>query len=137
MKHVRSLVSAALPLVLAAGTALSLVLAPGEAGANSILPAIESARTEGGQVMKHYVEVDDGVWVAVKGMRERRQVRFARLVRMWSKDQQKVALKQGWPSFRWREDYAGRVSEVWSYPEADREFVFDVETGRLMDKRVR
>jgi hypothetical protein len=117
--------------------AFTIALAPIAASANSILPAIESAKTRDGAVMKHYVEIDKGVWIAVKGMRERRQVRFARLVQMWSKDQQKVALKQGWPNFRWREDYAGHVTEVWSYPEVDKEYVFDVETGALIDKRVR
>ena len=121
---------------IALAAVLTLSLTP-LASANSVLPAIDSAKTQGGAVMKHYVEIDEGVWIAVKGMRERRQVRFARLVQMWSKDQKKVALKQGWPNFRWREDYAGHQTEIWSYPEADKEYVFDVETGLLIDKRVR
>jgi hypothetical protein len=126
-----------LMIVVAAGTLLAMTAAPSPGVAGSILPGIQSAHRQGTRMSKHYVEVDEGVWMAVKGSRERRQVRFARLMESWSEDQQKVAATLGFPSFRWREDYAGDVTEIWSYPAADREFIFDVESGKLAGKRVR
>jgi hypothetical protein len=124
-------------IMLVAVAALLFIAGPPAARAGSALPAINSAGHRNLQVMKHYIEVDDGVWVAVKGMRERRQVRFARLVESWSPDQQKVAHKHGWPESRYREDYAGRIVEIWTYPDADKEYVFQVPSGELVETRLR
>jgi hypothetical protein len=125
-------------IVLIVSAAALVVLGPvPDSRANSILPGIASARSRNTAVMKHYVEVDKGIWMAVKGERERRQVRFARLMESWSADQQKIALQNGWPNFRWREDYAGCVTEIWSYPDQDQEFVFQVATGKLVERRIR
>jgi hypothetical protein len=124
-------------LIVTAAAGLFAIAPAPDVSAGSILPGIESARRRDTTISKHYVEVDNGIWMAVKGSRERRQVRFARLIETWSLDQQKVAQKLGFPMYRYREDYAGVTTEIWSYPGADREYVFSVPAGRLVDKRVR
>jgi hypothetical protein len=124
-------------LIVTVAAGLFAIAPAPDVSAGSILPGIESARRRDTRISKHYVEVDNGIWMAVKGSRERRQVRFARLIETWSLDQQKIAAKLGFPSFRFREDYAGVITEIWSYPGADKEYVFSVPSGRLVEKRVR
>jgi hypothetical protein len=82
------------------------------------------------------VEVKRGTWVAVKGARERRQVRFARLKDTWSTDHHDVAKEWGFPVFRYREEQAGLRTEVWSYPAAHVEIVFNRE-GQIIERRLR
>jgi hypothetical protein len=121
-------------VTLAAAMVLAVLPVPGHA---SIIQGIHRARRHSATIGKHYVEVEDGVWVAVKGRRERRQVRFARLPETWSLDQQKVASQYGWPVYRVREDASGQVTETWSYPDHDVEFVFAVPSGTLVDTKLR
>lgn len=121
---------------LAASAALAALLAatgPVAPAAASVLPSVHAAEKAGTTLGKHYVEVSPGVWVAVKGERERRQVRFARLVAFWSPDQKMVAEKKGFPFHRWRNLEGDRLTETWFYPDTNRQFVFDAE-GRLLTK---
>jgi hypothetical protein len=116
--------------------ALASVLAVGGAAvpaAASVLPAVDAAGKAGTTLGKHYVEVSPGVWVVVKGERERRQVRFARLVAFWSPDQKMVAENKGFPHHRWRNLEGDRLTETWFYPETNKQFVFD-SGGRLLTK---
>jgi len=98
----------------------------------STVPAATLARESGLTLGKHYVEVSPGIWVPVKGERERRNVRFARLVAFWSDDQKDVAVDEGFPHHRWRDLYDGHFTETWFYPDVNRQYVFDVESGGLI-----
>ncbi len=119
------------------GLAFALAfLTAAEVRAGSILPAIGSAGVQNGIVSKHFVEIEPGVFVAVKGSRERRQVRYRRLVAGWSADQKAVAEASGFPVMRWRDLTAGVTTEIWSYPEQNRQFVFDA-AGVLVETRLR
>lgn len=110
---------------------------PKPAKAGSILPAIEAARrapdARSFDVGKHYVKVGDNLWIAVKGKRERRQVRYSRLWSTWSDDQRRVATELGFPVNRLLELDSGRKSETWSYPEHHVRVVFD-GTGLLLGR---
>ncbi len=110
---------------------LALALLAGSASAYPV-PAVQTAKSAGLTLGKHYVEVAPGVWVAVKGERERRNVRFARLVAFWSDDQKLVANEQGFPVHRWRDQYDNRLTETWFYPDMNRQFVFNVASGELI-----
>jgi hypothetical protein len=117
--------TAAIPHV---GTASNVRGATG----TSTVPAATLARESGLTLGKHYVEVSPGIWVPVKGERERRNVRFARLVAFWSDDQKSVAIDEGFPHHRWRELYDGHNTETWFYPDVNRQYIFDVESGGLI-----
>lgn len=110
---------------------LALALMAGQALAYPV-PAAQTAKAAGLTLGKHYVEVAPGIWVAVKGERERRNVRFARLVAFWSEDQKLVANEQGFPVHRWRDQYDARLTETWFYPDQNRQYVFDVASGALI-----
>lgn len=99
----------------------------------SVLPQIAAALevkaegegTPGVPVLrKHYLEVEPGVFVAVKGERERRQVRFARLIQSLSGDRLAVYEKEGFPTFRHREREAGIRTIHWTYAEKGVTYVF-------------
>lgn len=111
---------------------------PRPAAAGSILPALDTARRladpKPWDIGKHYVRVGDNVWVAVKGRRERRQVRYSRLWSVWSADQRRTAVELGFPVNRLLEIGAGRETETWSYPERRLRIVFDDE-GRLLARQ--
>lgn len=116
-----------------------LTLMAGLAAVNaaaSILPAVEASRSRSLGLAKHYVEVAPGVRMAVKGERERRQVRYARLVNSWSADQQSVAATAGFPYHRFRELAGSRLTETWFYPDQNLQYVFD-RRGRLIGQSLR
>lgn len=128
-------------LALTAALALSGPLPglPGQARAGSILPAIEAARQRTGStaydIDKHYVRVGDNAWIAVKGRRERRQVRYSRLWATWSDDQRRVATELGFPVNRLLELETSRTRETWSYPAQGLIIVFD-DAGHLVDRHI-
>ncbi|HEX7878525.1 MAG TPA: hypothetical protein VF720_03900 [Candidatus Eisenbacteria bacterium] len=122
---VRTGSTASLPHV---GTASSVRGATG----TSTVPAAVLARESGLTLGKHYLEVSPGIWVPVNGERERRNVRYARLVAFWSDDQRDVAVDEGFPHHRWRDLYDGHYTETWFYPDVNRQYVFDVESGGLI-----
>jgi hypothetical protein len=107
-----------------------------ESAEASRLPALNQALSRGWGIGKHYVEVDDGVFVAVRGSRERRQVRFFRLRDGWSSDQSRAADRYGFPVYRYRDLTAGVLTEIWTYPEKDVDVIFDGE-GRFLETRLR
>lgn len=109
----------------AAVAAALVILSCPIASRASILPQIKEAEALKAKMgsslttpvlSKHYVEVQKGVFVAVKGARERRQVRFARLVEAWQGDRRAVYEREGFPTFRYRELEAGVTTEHWTYP---------------------
>jgi hypothetical protein len=109
-------------------SAMTVLSAPARA---SLLPQIEAARQLGTQahltslpVTKHYVEVAPGVYVAVKGEKERRQVRFARWVDGLRGDRQAVYETEGFPTHHFYETAAGDRTEQWVYTERGLVFVF-------------
>lgn len=102
----------------------------------SLLPQIEAAReihqtreTLGIEksppaLRKHYVEVEPGDYVAVRGSRERRQVRFARLIEGLDGDRLEVFQREGFPTFRHQENFGGEVTTHWSYLKSGVTYIF-------------
>lgn len=130
-------------LLLTASLVVTLGLqAPPAAGTAtaSLLPAIDHARdlrerevNTAPVLRKHYVEVSPGVFLAVKGQRERRQVRMARWIDGLEGDRAAVFGEQGFPTFRHLELQTGRSLEIWSYPATGVTYVF--EGNRLLARR--
>jgi hypothetical protein len=117
----------------AAAAVAVVVLSSAVPSRASILPQIQKAETlqeEAGAALntpalrEHYVEVDPGVFVAVKGARERRQVRFARLISMFEGARREVYERKGFPTFRHFERVGGARTEHWSYPDDHVTYVF-------------
>lgn len=63
---------------------------------------------------------------AVKGKskKERRRLRYERLVRSFKEDKRIVYGRHGFPSYRYRERDSDRVTEYWVYMSKRLEFVF-------------
>lgn len=111
-------------------------LAPiGPAGA-SVLPDIHASQSAGLALARHYVQVTPSVRIAVKGERERRQVRFARLVASWTPDKRAVAAAEGFPFNRLLELRGSERTEIWTFPESHTQYIFDA-AGHLIDRRIR
>ena len=73
---------------------------------------------------KRRVEITTVVY-PVKGEQERKQVRYARWRLLLDGDRRTVYDNEGWPTYRTREDFAGAVTERWTYPEQHRTYVFE------------
>jgi hypothetical protein len=125
--------SASISALSAAAAAALLVVSSPVSSPASILPQIKDANaTEAQQeapvlvpaLRKHFVEVSPGIYVAVKGERERRQVRFARLLKSLSGDRLEVYEREGFPTFRHRELEAGIRTEHWTYAGENVTYVF-------------
>ena len=114
-----------------AAMALAVATLPLAAAQASLLPQIDAARQyrlEAGlselPISKHYVQVAPGVWVAVKGEKERRQVRFARWLDGLTGDRLAVYEIVGFPTNRHFENYAGDRTEHWIYADLGLLYVF-------------
>lgn len=77
-----------------------------------------------GILTKHSVETAPGTRVAVKGSRERRQVRFARWADALAGDRARIHALLGRPPFRHYERSAGDRLEFWTYPGERRMYIF-------------
>jgi len=73
---------------------------------------------------KRRVEITTVVY-PVKGEQERKQVRYARWRLLLDGDRRDVYDSQGWPTSRTRVNFAGSVTERWTYPEQHRTYVFE------------
>ena len=73
---------------------------------------------------KHYVEVSPGVFIAVKGKRERRQIRHARLRKGYAGDRATIYGREGFPTFRHRENDGGIRTEHWTYLQGQVTYIF-------------
>ena len=111
--------------------ALAMVPLPLASAWASLLPQIDAARQyrlEAGlselPISKHYVQVAPGVWYAVKGEKERRQVRFARWLDGLTGDRLAVYEIVGFPTNRHFENYAGDRTEHWLYADLGILYVF-------------
>lgn len=111
-------------------------LTPATGAGASVLAGIDACQTAGLTLTRHFVQVTPAARVAVKGQRERRQVRFARLAATWSADKRSVADAEGFPLNRLLELQGGRRTETWTYPESHAQYVFDSE-GHLIERRLR
>ena len=107
---------------------LLLHSAPAE---SSLLPRIDEARRYAAQagleslpISKHYVEMAPGVVQAVRGEKERRQVRFARWLDGLSGDRLFVYNSVGFPTNRHFENYAGDRTEQWLYADLGALYIF-------------
>ena len=105
-----------------------LYSAPAE---SSLLPQIAEARESAAQaglgslpITKHYVEMAPGVFQAVRGEKERRQVRFARWLDGLSGDRLAVYEAVGFPTNRHFENYAGDRTEYWLYADLGLSYIF-------------
>ena len=115
-------------LFLPALAGLVLHSAPAE---SSLLPQIDRARQSAAQaglgslpISKHYVEMAPGVFQAVRGEKERRQVRFARWLDGLSGDRLFVYNSVGFPTNRHFENYAGDRTEHWLYADLGALYIF-------------
>ena len=113
------------------GFVLLTMTVPSPPARASLLPQIQEARQLSVEanlaslpVTKHYVEVAPGIYVAVKGAKERRQVRFARWVDGLQGDREAVYEAEGFPTHRHFETQAGDRTEHWVYPERGLVYVF-------------
>lgn len=84
---------------------------------------------------RHRVQVTPGRFLDVRGERNHQQRIVRRLPATWSADQKTSAATYGFPVFRLRELSAGVLTELWTYPEADVQLVFDA-AGRLRTTRL-
>lgn len=123
--------SASVTLAASAALLVSWAAAAAPAQASTQLKkvrhAVETARSDEGSLAslgKHLVEVEPGVYLAVRGKRERRQVRHARWVEMLEGDRKSVFNKLGAPTHRFYETTAGIRTETWIYPRHHVKFVF-------------
>ncbi|HYV50555.1 MAG TPA: hypothetical protein VE910_01530 [Dongiaceae bacterium] len=98
---------------------------------SSLLPQIDQARQYAAQaglgslpISKHYVEMAPGVFQAVRGEKERRQVRFARWVDGLSGDRLAVYDAVGFPTNRHFENYGGDRTEHWLYADLGALYIF-------------
>lgn len=123
--------TAAILLVLVAST-MTVRSVPARA---SLLPQLDAARQLATQThlsalpaTKHYVEVTPGVYIAVKGEKERRQVRFARWADGLRGDRQAIYESEGFPTHRYYETASGDRREDWVYPDQGLIYVFRGDT---------
>ena len=79
--------------------------------------------------------VSPGVFVLAKGMKQRRQVRFARWLALLDSDRLAVYQAEGFPVWRHRENYSGSRTEHWTYPDRKITYVFN-EDGRLLRRQI-
>jgi len=98
---------------------------------SSLLPQIDAARRYAAQagleslpISKHYVEMAPGVFQAVRGEKERRQVRFARWLDGLSGDRLAVYDAIGFPTNRHFENYGGDRTEHWLYADLGALYIF-------------
>lgn len=84
---------------------------------------------------RHRVQVTPGRFIDVRGERNHQQRIVRRLPATWSADQKTSAATYGFPVFRLRELSSGVLTEIWTYPEADVQLVFDA-AGRLRATRL-
>jgi hypothetical protein len=124
-----------------AALAALIVASVAPAHAGGLLPRIDvalenaqAAEVSYDPLSKHYVEVSPGIFIAVKGMKERRQVRFARWTEGLDGDRLEVYLAEGFPTHRHFESDLGARTEHWSYPARGLTYVF--RDGILIDVRV-
>jgi hypothetical protein len=114
---------------------LGLGVLPSAPAGASVLPQIEAAlalqeATDGefGAITKHYIEIAPGVRHAVRGARERNQVKFFLWVTGLSADRRAVYDELGYPTERYRERDGDRVTEYWRYESVHRTYVFEGDT---------
>ncbi len=73
---------------------------------------------------------------SVIGKRARRQIRHFLYPRNLRGDKRRVYRKLGYTPHRVRINAAGRVTEVWRYPERGVEFTFDAAGGLVATRRI-
>jgi hypothetical protein len=77
------------------------------------------------RLSRRLVEVSPGVFVAVKGMHERRHVRVARWIESLQGDPRAVFTREGMPVYRYRELAENHLYEYWTYPARSLTYVFE------------
>jgi hypothetical protein len=99
-----------------------------EAAARTDVSADRPALTE------HFVEIQPGIFVAVKGSRDRRLVRYARWVQLLDGDRLAVYEEEGYPVYRHYVREMGTRTEIWNYREKGISYVF--RDGNLIETRL-
>lgn len=69
-------------------------------------------------------DTTSGVILRVKGQRARRQARMALWTAGLAGDRKTVHGKEGFPPFRYYENWGGDLTEVWTYPQSQRRYTF-------------
>ena len=82
---------------------------------------------------KRSLLIEEQVLMAVKGKRERRQVRAARWRRSLTGDRLEVYLREGFPLYRHFESDSGVRTEHWTYRQKGVSYVF--KAGELIQPR--
>ena len=80
-------------------------------------------------------QVQYTVTIDVRGAKERKQVRYARWHLLLSGDRLTVYQREGWPTHRRLEDYAGSKTELWLYDDKHVTYIF--KDGNLVGTRMR
>jgi hypothetical protein len=124
-------------------TGLVLVVtfaASSPAAAGNLIPQIDQALDawKSGEIAQfplglHRIEIAPGEFRAVKGIKERREVRHARWAALLEGDRARVLEEEGYPAYRYRETAMGQSAEYWIYP--GRGIVYVFRDGALVDVR--
>lgn len=130
------------PASVAVGIALAVAatLSAPSAEAQSIWPELKdiialSEEDPGAAIHLSKRLVHATVTIPVHGAKARKQVRRALWLLKLEGDRLDVYLDEGYPRHRYRENYAGRTRELWSYPESGLAYIFN-EQGDLIDTRI-
>ena len=100
---------------------------------DKLVASVESGDVDVEDVTISKRRVQYTVTIPVKGKKERKQVRYARLKLLLEGDRLQVYRTKGWPTHRRREDYAGSVTELWIYDAQRMTYIF--KEGRLIETR--
>ena len=102
---------------------------------DALLEHVEAGSVDADRVHMSTRQVRYSVTIDVGSAKERKQVRYARLHLLLDGDRLAVYRREGWPTHRRLEDYAGSVTELWLYDDRDITYVF--KDGRLIGTRIR
>jgi len=100
---------------------------------DELMARVESGDVDIDDVHMSTRRVQYSVTIPVEGKKERKQVRYARLKLLLAGDQLHVYQSEGWPTHRHREDYAGVITELWTYDARHITYIF--ADGRLIETR--
>jgi hypothetical protein len=100
---------------------------------DELMGLVEAGQVDVADVTMTTRLVQYAVTIPVHGAKERKQVRYARLRLLLDGDRLHVYRREGWPTARHLEDYAGSVTELWTYD--DRHITYIFKDGQLIETR--
>ena len=100
---------------------------------DELVALVESGDVDISDVTMSKRRVQYSVIIPVKGKKERKQVRYARLRLLLEGDRLHIYQTEGWPTHRRREDFAGSITELWIYDPQRITYIF--KDGLLIETR--